>query len=140
MRTYPIRTPRLIQQVFPNWIWRGTEKEKIIYLTFDDGPTPEITDWTLEQLSIYDAKATFFCIGKNMKTHPALVSNILKSVHTVVNHTYDHDKGWKTTSADYLKSVTKTQSLIDEIKANLVTDKVSTNRTYFRHHYGKIRL
>jgi peptidoglycan/xylan/chitin deacetylase (PgdA/CDA1 family) len=64
MKKYFVKTPYLLKLIFNNWLWSFSKKEKTIYLTFDDGPTPEITEWTLNELKKYNAKATFFCIGK----------------------------------------------------------------------------
>lgn len=86
--------------------------QKVIYLTFDDGPTPEITQWTLDLLKSYNAKATFFCIGNNIENHPEIFNTLLKDGHAVGNHTYHHLQGWITNSDVYVKEVLKTQELI----------------------------
>ena len=85
------------------------EDQKILYLTFDDGPTPEITNWTLDLLKSYDAKATFFCIGTNVKQHPEIFQNLLESGHAIGNHTYNHPYGWRTKTDEYVAEVLKTQ-------------------------------
>ena len=77
MKKYIVKTPSLIKIIFNKWVWSFSKKEKNIYLTFDDGPTPEITDWTLNELSKYNAKATFFCIGKNIENHPEIFKKII---------------------------------------------------------------
>lgn len=87
--------------------------DKVIYLTFDDGPTPQITDWILGLLNQYKAKASFFCVGKNVEEHPNIYQNIISEGHTIGNHTYDHLKGWKSKASDYVKSVEKASTLID---------------------------
>ncbi|RAJ23038.1 peptidoglycan/xylan/chitin deacetylase (PgdA/CDA1 family) [Gelidibacter algens] len=118
------------------------EDQKIIYLTFDDGPTPEITHWTLDLLESYHAKATFFCIGNNIEKHPQTVQDILKSGHAVGNHSFDHPKGWQTNSAIYVEQVLKTQELINRQIENLnlqIPNSISKSPKLFRPPYGQIR-
>ena len=91
--------------MFPNYIWDIPTTEKVIYLTFDDGPTPEITNWTLDILKKYNAKATFFCIGNNIEKHPSIFQDTISEGHTIGNHTQNHIKGWKTKAKDYLKNI-----------------------------------
>lgn len=93
--------------------------QKILYLTFDDGPTPEITQWTLDLLKTYNAKATFFCIGNNIEKHPEIFKNLLLDGHAVGNHTFHHPRGWSTTSDAYVEEVMKTQEVIDFQRSNL---------------------
>lgn len=87
--------------------------KKKIYLTFDDGPHPTITPQVLEILKKFNAKATFFCIGKNVETHKNIFEMILKDGHSIGGHTYNHDKGWNTNTKDYIDSVNRTQQLIE---------------------------
>jgi peptidoglycan-N-acetylglucosamine deacetylase len=89
---------------FPRLIWQGYKKNAL-YLTFDDGPHPEVTPRVLEILSLYNIKATFFCVGKNAEEFPNVVKQITAQGHRIGNHTYFHDKGWRTKSAEYLKSI-----------------------------------
>ncbi|MBG7629047.1 MAG: polysaccharide deacetylase family protein, partial [Bacteroidetes bacterium] len=77
MKRYFIKTPDFLKLLFKNWVWSFSSKEKVLYLTFDDGPTPKITSWTLDKLQEYNAKATFFCIGKNITEHPAIYQKII---------------------------------------------------------------
>ena len=86
MKFYWVKTHWLIKKWFSNYVWDLPNREKIVYLTFDDGPTPEITDWTLEALEKYDFKATFFCIGNNIQKNPTLFQKIIDSGHAVVEH------------------------------------------------------
>jgi len=97
-----------------------------IYLTFDDGPCPEVTPQVLNILEKYNAKATFFCIGKNVKNNPNLYSEIISAGHSVGNHTYNHLNGWKTKKKEYLNDIKKAAELID---SNL-----------FRPPYGRISV
>ena len=112
--------------MFPNYVWDMATNDKVLYLTFDDGPTPEITNWTLDILKQYNAKATFFCIGANVKKHPNIFERIIKDAHTVGNHTQNHIKGWTTKTKKYLREVQDAQNAID-YKTNL-----------FRPPYGQI--
>lgn len=118
MNLIPVRTPQLIKGIFPNYIWDMPQDQKIIYLTFDDGPTPEVTKWTLNLLKSYNAKATFFCIGNNIQKHPELFTDILNDGHAIGNHTFFHPKGWRTKSDDYVAQVIKTQDIINNQIAN----------------------
>jgi peptidoglycan/xylan/chitin deacetylase (PgdA/CDA1 family) len=105
-------------------VFRVPTEEKKLYLTFDDGPVPEATPFVLEQLKKYNAKATFFCIGKNVHENPELYKQVLNEGHKTANHTFDHVNGWKTKTTDYLSNTAKC--------AELVTSKL------FRPPYGKI--
>ncbi|MHB1148580.1 MAG: polysaccharide deacetylase family protein, partial [Lutibacter sp.] len=93
MKPYLIKTPILLKFLFRNWGWHFSSKEKVLYLTFDDGPTTEITEWTLNELKKYRAKATFFCIGKNIAEHPEIFQKIVEENHSVGNHTNNHLNG-----------------------------------------------
>ncbi len=138
MKPYLVKTPNLISVLFQHQTWRFSTKKKHIYLTFDDGPTPEVTCWVLDILKEYNAFATFFCIGKNIKSHPAVFQKIIKNGHAVGNHTYEHLNGWKTSSEEYFKSVLKTEKLID--KFNIQNPKFqAANSKLFRPPYGKIK-
>ena len=98
--------------MFPNYIWDIATNEKTIFLTFDDGPTPEITNWVLHTLKAYNAKATFFCIGNNIEKYPEIFQNILKEGHAIGNHTHNHIKGWKTKANDYVDNIVQAQNII----------------------------
>ena len=119
---------RIIQYIFrvfyPSLTWRVNTNKKILYLTFDDGPIPEVTPWVLEQLNIYNATATFFCIGDNVKKYPDIYNNILTQGHKTGNHTFSHLNGWKVPEKTYLENVTIAKEYIDS--------------DLFRPPYGKI--
>ncbi|NEW79049.1 MAG: polysaccharide deacetylase family protein [Gelidibacter sp.] len=135
MKSYFIKIPSLLKFIFRNWVWRLSSKEKVLYLTFDDGPTPEITEWILNELKKYDAKATFFCIGKNIGEHPEIFQKIIKENHAVGNHTNNHLNGWKTKTAYYLQNIEDAEKYFEE---NL---KLKTqNSKLFRPPYGKLTL
>jgi len=126
LKIAPVKTPIVAKKMFPNYVWDMATNDKVLYLTFDDGPTPEITNWTLDILKQYNAKATFFCIGANVKKHPNIFERIIKDAHTVGNHTQNHIKGWTTKTKKYLREVQDAQNAID-YKTNL-----------FRPPYGQI--
>src|SRR3954467_14925326 len=91
--------------VYPSLIWNFPSEQKKLYLTFDDGPVPGITDWVLDTLKQYDAAATFFCIGDNVRKHPEIFQRLLSSGHSIGNHTMNHLNGWKTTDKEYIENV-----------------------------------
>jgi len=135
MKPYFIKTPNLLKFIFKNWVWRLSSKEKLLYLTFDDGPTPEITEWTLNELKKYEAKATFFCIGKNIEEHPEIFQKIIKENHAVGNHTNNHLNGWKTKTSDYLQNIAAAEKYFEENRKSEIV-----NLKLFRPPYGKIKL
>jgi len=137
MKSYFIKTPRLLKIIFNKWSWSFSVKEKNIYLTFDDGPTPEITEWTLNQLKKYNAKATFFCIGKNVENHPEIFQKIVKEQHSIGNHTHNHLNGWKTNTEDYFLNFKKADRAIAS-NFNLLSH-IQTKKL-FRPPYGKMSL
>jgi len=121
---YLVKTPLLLKKIYPSYLWSISTKEKILYLTFDDGPHPEITPFVLRQLKRYNALATFFCIGKNVVSFPAIYKQIHDEGHAVGNHTYNHLNGWKTENEIYLKDIAEASKVIDS--------------TFFRPCYGRI--
>lgn len=134
MRFAPVKIPQLVKRIFPNYVWDFSSKDKVIYLTFDDGPTPEITRWTLNTLKKYNAKATFFCIGNNVKKHPELFKAILADNHSIGNHTCDHLKGWKTATEDYLENV--------KLAHDIITNQLEHSQIelrLFRPPFGQIK-
>jgi len=135
MQSYFIKTPSLAKFFLRNWVWSMPSNEKIIYLTFDDGPTPEITNWTLNLLQEYNAKATFFCLGKNVEEHPSIYQKIIDQNHIVGNHTNNHLNGFITETSKYLKN-------IDFSENNLNTNRNFENQTtkLFRPPYGKLNF
>jgi peptidoglycan/xylan/chitin deacetylase (PgdA/CDA1 family) len=121
---YIAKTPNWVKKLFSNSIWEITKVQKSIYLTFDDGPHPEITAFVLDELKKYNAQATFFCIGKNVVDNPLIFNRILHEEHAVGNHTNDHLNGWKTPSKEYLKNIAEASKHI--------------NSDLFRPPYGRI--
>jgi peptidoglycan/xylan/chitin deacetylase (PgdA/CDA1 family) len=115
---------RLIRQLYPSLSWQIPVKDKRIFLTFDDGPVPEATPFVLALLKQFNARATFFCIGKNVEKHASLFRQVQAEGHRIGNHTYDHLNGWKTKTKTYVENVKK-------------CDAVMTS-DLFRPPYGKI--
>jgi peptidoglycan/xylan/chitin deacetylase (PgdA/CDA1 family) len=101
----PVRIPRILKIVYPDIVWEIRDEKPSLYLTFDDGPTPDITSNVLSILGQYNARATFFCIGRNVERHPELYRKILEDGHATGNHTYSHLKGWYTPNNEYYKDI-----------------------------------
>ncbi|MDO9154380.1 MAG: polysaccharide deacetylase family protein [Paludibacter sp.] len=119
-----IQFPRIFRIFFRSFTWRKTPSEKVIYLTFDDGPVPEVTPGVLDILDVYGWKATFFCVGENVRKHPELYEEILKRGHKTGNHSFNHIKGFNYSTEQYVANVLKASEYID---SNL-----------FRPPYGRI--
>jgi peptidoglycan/xylan/chitin deacetylase (PgdA/CDA1 family) len=118
------RIPHLFPILFPNFLWRSDPHNNAIYLTFDDGPHPRITEDVCDLLKGYNAKATFFCVGDNVQKYPETLKMILELGHSVGNHTYHHLNGWKTHTETYINDIQKCASLLSS--------------TLFRPPYGRI--
>lgn len=110
---YFIKTPGFVKKIFKDRVWDIDTKEKNIYLTFDDGPHPVITSAILKELKKYNAQATFFCIGKNVLSHPEVYIRVIEDGHTVGNHTQNHLNGWKTKDKIYLEDIALAKKHID---------------------------
>lgn len=121
-----VKIPKLIKAFFSSVLWKGNESEKVIYLTFDDGPTPEVTPKVLSLLKEYNASATFFCLGNKVELYKDVYSQIIEQEHSVGNHSYSHYLGWRTASQVYFKDVDRASKLIDS--------------KLFRPPYGKMKL
>ena len=119
-----VRPPTYFRFLYPGAVWNKPTNEKILYLTFDDGPTPEVTSSVLDLLSSHQAKATFFCIGENVEKHPALYNRIKAEGHSIGNHTHTHPNSWKVNSDFYLNDVEEARKVI--------------NSNLFRPPYGKL--
>ena len=104
--------PLLYRMLFPECLWRIHKKRKCVYLTFDDGPIPEVTPWVLDTLDRYGVKATFFMVGENAQRHPELLAEVLRRGHSVGNHTMNHMQGSKVTKATYMDNVEQDNALL----------------------------
>ncbi len=120
-----IQIAKLIQVLFPSLIWRQETKNKDIWLTFDDGPTPEVTPWILAALKQEKIKATFFLVGKQIEKYPKLLEDIINDGHIVANHSYSHKNGWFLSKKRYISDIERCQKLIPK-------------NSLFRPPYGKI--
>ena len=120
-----LRAPGMIKLLFPDFVWRYNSGEKKVYLTFDDGPIPESTEWTLDMLKEKGVKASFFCVGDNVRKYPELYRKIVKEGHAVGNHTYNHIKGWGMNTQKYIENVIMASDYIDS--------------RLFRPPYGQIK-
>ena len=106
-----IRVPKFTRKMFPELVWQ-IEDKRGVYLTFDDGPTPGITEWILSTLRRYNAKATFFVLGKNVEMYPDLYEKILAEGHRVGNHTYSHQKGTRMSLERYLEDIAFASNMV----------------------------
>ena len=107
-----ITTPKILRMFYPSFLWEMPKGEKKLYITFDDGPHPIITPQVLEILKKFNAKATFFCVGNNVKKYKETFELIKKEGHSVGSHTFNHERGWKTKTKDYVNSVKEAYELI----------------------------
>ena len=122
---YLVHTPQYVQALFPGLTWKMQTDHKSIYLTFDDGPIPEVTPWVLETLAKYNAKATFFCVGDNVKKYPGIYEQVVEGGHTVGNHTLNHLSGWSTENISYFHNIRHCARIVQS--------------GLFRPPYGKLR-
>ncbi len=120
---YAVRIPAWFARINSNCVWKIPSREKILYLTFDDGPHETVTPFVLDQLKKYNAKATFFCLGKNVQSHPEIYKRILNEGHKTGNHTFNHLNGWKVSKNNYTDDVKEAAKYI--------------NSKFFRPPYGK---
>ena len=128
---YLVKTPLALKKMYPRLLWNHERDEKKLYLTFDDGPTPEITKWIIDTLASYNAKATFFCIGNNIEKYPEIFEQLLANDHAIGNHTNKHENGWKTNLETYMQSTHDAQKIID--------NHIKPQQLLFRPPYGRIK-
>lgn len=119
------KTPEVLKPLARDLIWDLRSSEREVFLTFDDGPIPEVTTDVLDILDAYKVKATFFCVGANVEKHPDVYRDVLARGHLTGNHTWSHNNGWKTPHFTYLKSALQCSSLVES--------------KLFRPPYGRIR-
>lgn len=125
MTWYPDRIPDGLSRFFKRYFWHGDREVKTVYLTFDDGPTPLVTDFVLNELAVHRYKATFFLIGNSVKRQPELKNKVLQQGHQIGNHTYHHLNNWKHSTAAYISDVKLAEEVIDS--------------KLFRPPYGRIK-
>lgn len=151
MKPYLVKTPKLLQWLFPKRVWAFSRKSSKIYLTFDDGPIPEVTPWVLDLLKEYNVKAIFFCIGDNVKKYPEIFKRIVAEGHRIGNHTFHHLNGWETETQGYLKDIAAAEDQFNSIQlseetplkspkgdTSLVNTKALEISNLFRPPYGKM--
>ena len=109
---YLVKSPWILKKLYSSCIWEINTSEKELFLTFDDGPQPGVTDFVLDQLDKFNAKATFFCIGKNVVANKEIFERITREGHSVGNHTYTHLNGWKTDDKEYLRDIEDAKGII----------------------------
>ena len=121
-----IKSPKILQHLFADFLWKIDTSQKVIYLTFDDGPHPIITPWIIDLMKHYGAKGTFFLIGDNVSKHPELFQMYKSNGHQVGNHTHTHVKGWRSRRKNYLKEIAQCAEFVKS--------------SFFRPPYGQINL
>ena len=136
MNCYWKKTPKIIKRLLSSQVWDIPNLENKIYLTFDDGPTPEVTPWVLSVLKQNNIKATFFCIGKNLAQNQEINQEIISNGHVIGNHTYHHKNGWKNKTEDYLLDVELCQNQLLNLKSEIYNQQSKI----FRPPYGKLKL
>jgi peptidoglycan/xylan/chitin deacetylase (PgdA/CDA1 family) len=104
--------PFMFRWAYPEAVWRLSKTEKSVYLTFDDGPIPEVTPWVLDLLNQHGIKATFFCVGENVSRYPEIFKQIINEGHKVGNHSYHHVRGRDLSLEEYLNDVQEARELI----------------------------
>ncbi len=119
-------SPFWLKAYYPSYVWRVPTSEKRLFITFDDGPIPDVTEFVLETLRDYRARGTFFCIGDNIRKHPAVFKKVAEQGHALGNHTYNHLNGWKTDDVTYLANIKQCAELLPETPL-------------FRPPYGRIK-
>lgn len=125
MSYYYKKTPFFLRWIYSDAIWRINNIEKVLYLTFDDGPTEGVTNFVLEELEKYNARVTFFCVGYNAERNLELLSEIRNKGHVVGNHSYSHYNGFRTKRKEYVEDVERGEALV--------------NSNLFRPPYGKMK-
>ena len=135
MKPYLVKTPKFVHRLFPKRVWSFPNSKNSVYLTFDDGPIPEVTPWVIKVLKKYKAKATFFCIGDNVTKHANVFQQVIEEGHSIGNHTYHHLNGWSTKTKDYINNCEKCEN-----RLNRFQDCKSTSNPLFRPPFGKLTL
>ncbi len=120
-----LQPQKALRLLYPKAVWNVNTADQTLYLTFDDGPIPGLTEWVLDTLKHYNIKATFFCVGDNIDKNKSIFNRIIEEGHTTGNHTYNHVKGFKTRTNDYLKNTEKCEAF--------------TNSRIFRPPYGQMK-
>ncbi len=125
------KTPAVLKNISKSLIWNVLSNEKTIYLTFDDGPVPYLTEYIIETLNKYNAHATFFCVGDNIKKYPEVFKKAIEHGHGIGNHTFNHLKGWSSQNDKYMENIHKCQKIIEQ-------NHTKVKKAIFRPPYGQI--
>ncbi len=115
MKIFPrweVQVPERIRKFYPGTLWRGEDKEKVVYLSFDDGPVRDVTEWVCEELKKRDIRATFFCVGENVERNPDIYRRLVKEGHKTGNHTYNHLPAWKCSGKEFFENIGKASKVI----------------------------
>src|SRR5690606_12554549 len=132
MEFFWTKTPKTVKNLLRNFVWEIPNSNNIVYLTFDDGPITEVTEWVLDILKKEEIKATFFCIGDNIRKNPTIYQRILNEGHQTGNHTFNHLNGWKTKTIEYIENFKLCET--EQLKLN------TEHSLLFRPPYGKMTL
>ncbi len=127
---YLVKTPSIVKNLFSDHVWDIPTDEQCVYLTFDDGPIPEVTPWVLDLLEEYGFKGTFFCVGDNILKHPQVFQKIISDGHAIGNHTHTHLKGWNNSMEKYLADFNAC--------GNAIKQYLNYDSNIFRPPYGRI--
>ncbi len=123
------KTPQVLRKIYPDLIWEKESTDEI-FLTFDDGPHPEVSNWVMDTLKQYEARATFFCVGQNLQRFPEVAKRAIYEGHVLANHTHDHSKGWQTDNQTYYQSIEQCKQELTQLQGH---------NKLFRPPYGRIR-
>jgi peptidoglycan/xylan/chitin deacetylase (PgdA/CDA1 family) len=138
LKMYFHKSHKALIWAFPCMLWRKETAEKEIFLTFDDGPIPEVTEFVLETLAEYQAQATFFCVGDNIAKYPAIFEKVVRAGHTLANHTFHHLNGWQTQTPTYWENVENCTKIIQKKTTTILPERAVPAVRYFRPPYGKM--
>lgn len=128
----------LLKILFPELTWSRKVTDKKLFLTFDDGPIPGLTEFILDELKKMEMKATFFCVGDNIRKHPEILQRIVTEGHKVGNHTFNHLKGWKTSTVNYLNNVDRWEECYSMHCIADANRSAEVNKRLFRPPYGRV--
>ena len=134
-----VKTPQFVQRIFPERVWAFPNNNNDVYLTFDDGPIPEVTPWVLSLLKKHQVKGTFFCIGDNISKYPEIFQQLISEGHSVGNHTFNHLNGWKMETDEYIGNCDKFNEILRSCLP--LNDNSALKTQYsalFRPPFGKI--
>ncbi|MFK5983658.1 MAG: polysaccharide deacetylase family protein [Flavobacteriaceae bacterium] len=144
MKSYLVKTPQFVQRIFPERVWAFPNNNNDVYLTFDDGPIPEVTPWVLSLLKKHQAKATFFCIGDNISKHPTIFQQVISEGHSIGNHTFNHLNGWKTNTEEYIGNCVTFEEILKRVQDDKTSSilhskfRIQNSELLFRPPFGKM--